>query len=228
MQPSRAPRHSRRQPTGRAYRERVSLFADRADAGRRLAEVLERWRGQDVVVCGIPRGGVVVAAEVARALACPLDVAVVRKLGAPTNQEFAVGAIADGVRVVSPGAVQRAGVTPEQLNFVEDMERVELRRRIARFGEPLLDVIGRTAIVVDDGVATGATAVAACRSVRSRGASHVVLATPVAPAGWRPGHDVCDEYVCLAPEPDFWAVGQFYDDFTQTEDPEVERLLGRG
>lgn len=208
-----------------AYRVTVSLFADRADAGRRLAEVLERWRGQDVVVCGIPRGGVVVAAEVARALGSPLDVAVVRKLGAPSNQEFAVGAIADGVRVVSPGAVQNAGVTPEQLNFVEDMERVELRRRIERFGQPRLDVIGRTAIIVDDGVATGATAIAACQSLKARGAASVVLAAPVAPANWRPGQDVCDEYICLAPQPDFWAVGQFYDDFTQTEDAEVEHLL---
>jgi putative phosphoribosyl transferase len=208
----------------RAYRVNVSLFADRADAGRRLAAVLDGWRGQDVVVCGIPRGGVVVAAEVARALGSPLDVAVVRKLGAPRNQEYAVGAIADGVRVVSPGAVQNAGVTPEQLNFLEDMERVELRRRIERFG-PRLDVIGRIAIIVDDGVATGATAIAACQSVKTRGAAQVVLATPVAPANWRPGHDACDEYICLAPQPDFWAVGQFYDDFTQTEDAEVERLL---
>jgi len=210
----------------RAYRVIVSLFADRAEAGRRLAEVLDEWRGHDVLVCGIPRGGVVVAAEVARALGCPLDVAVVRKLGAPTNQEFAVGAIADGVRVVSQGAVQHAGVTPEQLNFVEDMERVELRRRIERFGQPRLDVIGRTAIIVDDGIATGATAMAACQSVKARGAARVVLATPVAPAGWRPGSDVCDEYVCFAPQPVFWAVGQFYDDFTQTEDAEVDRLLG--
>jgi putative phosphoribosyl transferase len=208
----------------RAYRVSVSLFADRADAGRRLAEVLKGWRGQDVLVCGIPRGGVVVAAEVARALGCPLDAAVVRKLGAPSNQEFAVGAIADGVRVVSQGAVEHAGVTPEQLNFVEDLERVELRRRLDRFG-PGLDVIGRIVIVVDDGIATGATAMAACQSVKARGAARVVLATPVAPANWRPGSDVCDEYVCLAPQSQFWAVGQFYDDFTQTEDAEVERLL---
>lgn len=200
-------------------------FADRADAGRRLAEKLVHWRGIDVVVLGIPRGGVVVAGEVARALDAPLDVAVVRKLGAPSNQEFAVGAIADGVRVLSPGAVRTAGVTPEQLNFVEDMERVELRRRIRRFGEPRIEVDGRVAIVVDDGVATGATAIAACKAVQARGAVRVILATPVAPAGWRPGNDVCDEYVCLSAEADFWAVGQFYDDFTQTEDEEVERLL---
>ncbi|HWI30235.1 MAG TPA: phosphoribosyltransferase family protein [Microbacterium sp.] len=206
----------------------VIQFADRADAGRRLAALLDTWRDQDAIVCGIPRGGVVVAAEVAAALSSALDVAVVRKLGAPSNQEFAVGAIADGVRVVSPGAVQTAGVTPEQLNFVEDMERVELRRRIERFGQPRLDVIGRVVIVVDDGIATGATAIAACRSLRARGAAHVVLATPVAPAGWKPGNDVCDEYICLSQEPDFWAVGQFYDDFTQTSDGEVERLLAAG
>jgi len=105
------------------------------------------------------------------------------------------------------------------------MERVELRRRIERFGAPRLDVVGRTAIIVDDGVATGATAIAACQSVKARGAARVVLATPVAPAQWRAGQDVCDEYVCLAPQREFWAVGQFYDDFTQTQDSEVERLL---
>lgn len=201
------------------------LFTDRSDAGRILAPQLTGWRGADAVVCGIPRGGVVVAAEVARALALPLDVAVVRKLGAISNEEFAVGAIADGVRVVRPDAVRLAGMGAEQLDFVEDMERVELRRRLVLFAAGQEELDGRTAIVVDDGIATGSTAIAACRTVRARGADRVVLATPVAPAGWRPARDVADEYVCAFPVVDFWAVGQFYRDFTQTTDAEVVALL---
>jgi putative phosphoribosyl transferase len=202
-------------------------FADRADAGIRLAPALAEWRGADAVVCGIPRGGVVVAAEVARALGLPLDVAVVRKLGATSNEEFAVGAIAEGVRVVQPDAVRFAGMGPEQLDFVEALERVELRRRTELFGgEAQLD--GRTAIVVDDGIATGATAIAACKAVRARGAVRIVLATPVAPATWRPSRDIADDYVCLVPEQEFWAVGQFYRDFRQTTDAEVLDLLRRG
>jgi putative phosphoribosyl transferase len=179
------------------------------------------------VVCGIPRGGVVVAAEVGRALALPLDVAVVRKLGATSNEEFAVGAIAEGVRVVRPDAVRLAGMGPEQLDFVEDMERVELRRRLVLFAGGQQELSGRTAIVVDDGIATGSTAIAACKTVRTRGADRVVLATPVAPAGWRPARDVADEYVCAYPIVEFWAVGQFYRDFTQTTDAEVVALLAR-
>ena len=201
------------------------LFTDRADAGRILAQQLTGWRGADAVVCGIPRGGVVVAAEVARALALPLDVAVVRKLGAISNEEFAVGAIADGVRVVRPDAVRLAGMGAEQLDFVEDMERVELRRRLVLFAAGQEELDGCTAIVVDDGIATGSTAIAACRTVRTRGADRVVLATRVAPGGWRRAGDVADEYVCAFPVVDFWAVGQFYRDFTQTTDAEVVALL---
>lgn len=194
-----------------------------------LAAQLSAWHGADAVVCGIPRGGVVVAAVVADALELPLDVAVVRKLGATSNEEFAVGAIAEGVRVVRPDAVQLAGMGPEQLDFVEDMERVELRRRTALFARVRAELHDRTAIVVDDGIATGSTAIAACKAVRARGAEHVVLATPIAPAGWRPARDVADEFVCAVAASDFWAVGQFYRDFTQTTDAEVVTLLdGRG
>lgn len=203
------------------------LFDDRAAAGSELAGFLESWRGTDAVVCGIPRGGVVVAAAVAAALGLTLDVAVVRKLGATSNEEFAVGAIAEGVRVLRPDAVRYAGMGPEQVGFVEDLERVELRRRQRLFGGTD-DLTGRPALVVDDGVATGSTAIAACKAVRARGAASVVLATPVAPADWRPSRDVADAYVCAHPERDFWAVGQFYRDFRQTTDAEVLALLGRG
>jgi putative phosphoribosyl transferase len=214
----------------------MALFADREAAGNELAEALaeapagtpagtpRRWRGTKAVVLGIPRGGVVVAARVARTLGLPLGVVVVRKLGAPAQEEFAVGAIAEGVRVVIPDAVRATGTTSHQLSSVEDLERAELRRRQRAFAAGRLELRGRTVIIVDDGVATGATAVAACRSVRADGAEHVVLAVPVAPWDWLPGADA-DEFVCPHRERHFWAVGQFYDDFTQTTDDEVARLL---
>ncbi len=209
----------------RAYRVAVVIFADRADAGRQLAGALEAHRRADAVVLGIPRGGIVVAAEVARALALPLAAAVVRKLGAPTHEEYAIGAIAEGVKVVNEDAVRQSGVTPEALARVEDLERAELVRRSRLFADSPLPVSGRTVIVVDDGIATGATATAACRSLKAHGAGRVVLAVPVAPAAWQPPPDTVDEYVCPHPIRDFWAVGQFYTDFTQTTDDQVTRLL---
>jgi putative phosphoribosyl transferase len=204
----------------------VAIFADRAHAGEQLATELAQWRGTDAVILGIPRGGVVVAAAVARALGLPLDVAVVRKLGAPTNEEFAVGAIADGVRVINPSAVRSGGVTPEQLAFVEDLERVELQRRERAYAVASVPLRGRPAIVVDDGVATGATMTAACLAAKARGASAVIAAIPVAPHDWRPERSI-DAVVCPHRETDFWAVGQFYDDFDQTTDGEVLRLLSQ-
>jgi putative phosphoribosyl transferase len=204
---------------------RVTIFSDRVDAGRRLAVTLEAERGTDALVLGIPRGGVVVAGEVARALDLPLAAVVVRKLGAPAHEEYAVGAIAEGVRVVDADAVRRGDVTPAQLDAVEDKERAELARRTRLFGRSAPSVAGRTVVVVDDGVATGATALAACRALRAQGATRIVLAVPVAPASWRPDAAVVDEFVCPHRVRGFWAVGQFYTDFTQTTDEEVTRLL---
>jgi len=205
----------------------MAIYADRVAGGQELAQVLGAGRYVDAVVFGIPRGGIVVAAEVAKGLGAPLAAVVVRKLGAPSNMEFAIGAIASDVTVVNPDAVRHAMVTAEQLAFIEDLERVELNRRVAVFAPVSLDVLGRTAIVVDDGVATGATATAACQELKRRGAEKVVLAVPVAPAEWHPPHDAVDEYVCAHPERQFWAVGQFYTDFTQTTDAEVVELLSR-
>jgi len=206
----------------------MTLYADRSDAGLALAADLEEWRGTDAVVLGIPRGGVVVAAAVATRLGLPLGVVITRKLGAPGQAEFAIGAIGDGVRVVNPDAIRLAEVTPEQLAFIEDVERVELTRRERRFAGSGPDLAGRAAIIVDDGVATGATAMAACHVARAHGAARIVLAVPVAPAGWRPDRRLVDEYVCASPEEEFWAVGQFYADFTQASDDDVARLLEPG
>ena len=203
----------------------MALFADRRAAGEALAEALAPWRGTDAVVLGIPRGGVVVAAAVASALGLPLDGVVVRKLGAAGQEEFAVGAIADGVRIVTPRAVRWAGMSAHDLERVETAEREELARRTGAYGVGADDLRTRTAIVIDDGVATGSTAIAACRAVRARHPERLVLAVPVAPADWHPPPDAADEYVCAHPEQDFWAVGQYYDDFAQTSDEEVVALL---
>ena len=204
----------------------MALFADRAAAGRVLARALAAERGQDGVVFGIPRGGVVVAAEVARALALPLDAVVVRKLGAPSHAEFAVGAIADEVRIVDDGLLRAGHVTAGQLADVEERERAELRRRGTLFRRRAPEPVApSSAIVVDDGVATGSTALAACASLRARGTTHIVLAVPVAPADWTPPPGAVDSYVCPHRERGFWAVGQYYDDFTQTDDAEVVELL---
>lgn len=206
-------------------------FADRTEAGRRLAPLLAHLRGGDVVVVGLPRGGVPVAEEIAAALGAPLDVIVVRKLGVPFQPELGMGAIGeDGVRVLNPDVVRLARVGDEELAAVEARERLELERRAQRFraGHPRVPLAGRTVVVVDDGIATGSTAKAACEVARAEGARRVVLAVPVAPPDWtsRLG-DAADEYVCVATPDPFYAVGQFYRDFSQTTDAEVVACLRR-
>lgn len=206
-------------------------FADRVEAGRRLASQLQQLRGESLVVLGLPRGGVPVAAEVATALHAPLDVIVVRKLGVPFQPELAMGAIGEGgVRIVNEDVVRHAGITGRDWSQVEERELVELERRARRFrgDRPRVPLEGRIALVVDDGIATGSTALAACQVARAHGATRVVLAAPVAPPGWierMPG--AADEYVCLdTPEP-FSAIGQFYADFSPTSDDEVVACLAR-
>jgi putative phosphoribosyl transferase len=206
-------------------------FVDRVDAGRRLGRALERYRGPDTVVLGLPRGGVPVAFEVARILHAPLDVLVVRKLGVPGQPELAMGAIGeDGSLVLNRELVHYAGVTNAQVQAVERAERAELDRRVRRFrrDRPRIDVRGRTVVIVDDGIATGSTAGAACHVARSQGASRVVVAVPVAsPDAARQLGLHADEVVCLETPRSFRAVGAWYRDFSQTADDEVLALLDR-
>lgn len=207
------------------------VFADRTDAGRRLAARLAPYRAADPVVLGLPRGGVPVAYEVAVALGAPLDVILVRKLGVPTQPELAMGALGEGgVRVLDPHIVALAGVSEAELAAVEARERTELERRARRFrgGRPPSPLEGRTVLIVDDGIATGSTARAACRVARAHGARRVVLAVPVAPAGVEQRfRGDADEVVCLETPASFAAVGQFYVDFSPTSDEEVGKLLAR-
>ena len=207
-------------------------FANRADAGRQLAARLPHLRGQNVVVLGLPRGGVPVAFEVATALGAPLDVIVVRKLGVPFQPELGMGAIGeDGVRVLNDEIIEQGRISPEELTAVEATERAELERRalLYRRGLPRQPLEGRTAVVVDDGIATGSTARAACQVARAHGAARVVLAVPVAPPGWEARMaDVADELVCVETPRVFLAIGQFYAGFAQTADERGDGMPGAG
>ena len=207
----------------------VVLFANRDDAGRQLAGRLEHLRGQPVVILGLPRGGVPVAAQVARALSAPLDVIVVRKIGVPFQPELAMGAVGeDGVGVSDPYIIRAGAITPEEFAAAESRERATVSARAARYRihRPREPLTGRVAVVVDDGIATGSTARAACQIARAHGAARVVLAVPVAPPGWekRIGPDA-DELVCVETPPDFYAIGQFYADFSQLSDDDVVACL---
>lgn len=207
-------------------------FRDRADAGRALAGKLAHCaRTPDVVVLGLPRGGVPVAYEVAVALGAPLDVFVVRKLGVPGHAELAMGAIADGgVRVVNESVTKSLGLGEAVIDEVAASEGVELaRRQLAYRGDrPPLDVSGKVVIVVDDGLATGATMRAAVVALRAQGPARVVVAVPV---GARPTcaelQAEADEVICLRAPLSFMAVGQWYDDFSPTTDDEIRVLLAR-
>jgi len=206
----------------------MTVFRDRVDAGRQLAERLAFLRGQDVVVLGLPRGGVPVAFEVAEALNAPLDVIVVRKLGVPFQPELAMGAIGEGgARVLDADVCRRARISEDDLRSVQRREREELDARVARYrrGRERVDVTGRVAVVVDDGIATGSTARVACEVARQLGAARVVLAVPVGPSRTLREFPAADEVVCISAVSRFLAVGYHYLDFSPTSDEQVIVLL---
>jgi len=207
------------------------MFADRDDAGRRLAARLEHLRDEPVVVLGLPRGGVPVAFQVAKALGAPLDVIIVRKIGVPFQPELGMGAVGeDGTRVLNPEVIRECGVSPEELAAAQAREQAAVTARAARYRavRPREPLEGRVAIVVDDGIATGSTARAACQIARAHGAARVVLAVPVAPPGWqaRIGADA-DELVSVATPGGFFAIGQYYASFPQVGDEVVLACLQR-
>jgi predicted phosphoribosyltransferase len=206
------------------------VFRDRRQAGALLGEALSAFAGRkDVLVLGLPRGGVPVAAEVARALDVPLDVLVVRKLGAPGREELAIGAIAEGgVRVLNRALVANLGLDPREIDVLAGREERELERRVRiyRGGRGPLPVENRTVIVVDDGVATGATMRAGLQALRVRGAARVIAAAPVGAADSVDAlREDADEVVVLETPAWFQAVGQWYEDFGQTSDEEVRACL---
>ena len=207
------------------------VFANRSEAGRFLAEKLQRYAGRDdVIVLGLPRGGVPVAYEIARSLGAPLDVFVVRKLGVPGFEELALGAIASGgVRVLNDdvaSAIPNAEAIIENVTAREAAE-IERREQLYRDHRPAPSVRDRVAILVDDGLATGATMRAAIKALRQAGAAKIVVAVPVGPPDTCIQLDQADEVICgLTPE-NFHAVGQYYEDFSQTSDQEVRELLSR-
>jgi putative phosphoribosyl transferase len=208
------------------------IFPDRAEAGRLLGVKLSKYAGAaDVIVLGLPRGGVPVAYEVARALRVPLDVFIVRKLGVPGFEELAVGAIASGgVRVLNEEVASALPNADVIIEAVTQRESAELERREHEYrdGRPAPELQNKTVILIDDGLATGATMRAAVKALRQRGAAKIVVAVPVGPPDTcKEFEDVADEVVCASAPEFFQAVGQYYEDFSQTSDEEVRDLLAR-
>jgi predicted phosphoribosyltransferase len=208
-------------------------FIDRTDAGRRLAKALARYKTKRPIVLALPRGGVPVAAEVAAALDAPLDLILVRKIGVPFQPELAMGAVVDGgkpVIVRNEDVITLAGVSESDFNAVRDQELAEIERRRQRYvgDRPHPQIASRTVIVVDDGIATGATTRAALRATRMRKPNKLVLAVPVAPtATLQELRHEADDIVCLEDYDEFGAIGFYYSDFSQISDAQVIEILAR-
>ncbi len=208
-------------------------FADRTDAGRQLAQALARYKGEPAVVLALPRGGVPVAAEVAAALGAPLDLILVRKIGVPFQPELAMGAVVDGDKpliVRNEDVLALTGIDREEFDAVCRAELAEIERRRSRYlgSRARAAVEGRVAIVIDDGIATGATTRAALRATRARKPKKLILAVPVAPTeSLAAMREEADEVVCLEDHDDFGAIGYYYADFRQTSDKEVTDALAR-
>jgi putative phosphoribosyl transferase len=208
-------------------------FANRIDAGRQLAQALARYKGEQVVVLALPRGGVPVAAEVAGALNAPLDLILVRKIGVPVQPELAMGAVVDGEKplvVRNEEVIALTGVDEVEFKNVCDAELAEIERRRQLYlgGRPPIDVTGRVAIVIDDGIATGATTRAALRATRARKPKKLILAVPVAPTeSLAAMRKEADQVVCLEDYESFGAIGYFYSDFRQIPDQQVIDTLAR-
>jgi len=204
-------------------------FRDRVEAGKKLATQLGEYKEKLTVILAIPRGGVVVGYEVAKALNAPLDIIVPRKIGAPQNPELAIGAVTeDGTTILNQSLVHEIGVNPKHIEQEKENQIKEIRRRIATYRgvRPPVKLKGKTVILVDDGIATGATVRAAIHSIMNQGASEVVVAVPVAPpdAILALKKEV-NKVLCLITREPFYAIGQFYEDFTQVSDDEVVKLL---
>jgi putative phosphoribosyl transferase len=209
------------------------MYRDRREAGRVLAGLLEKYRTDQPVIVALPRGGVVVGAEIANTLDAPLEILLVRKLGAPRHEELAIGAVVDlgdprGPTILLDPLAQRLGIPDDYIRAEAARQAEEIRRREAAYrdGHPAIDLHGRTVILVDDGIATGSTVRAALRAIRRAEPARLILSVPVAPSHTLELlRDEADEVLCpLAPE-DFRAVGEFYEDFSQTDDAEVIELL---
>ena len=207
----------------------VTFFADRVDAGKRLASALTRFKSKDAIVLAIPRGGIVVGFEISKALGVSLDIIVPRKIGAPDNPELAIGAVTeDGTTILNERLVNDLGVPQNFIQKESERQRAEIERRLESYrGDvPYPSLKNRVVIIVDDGIATGYTMKAALASVRKKGAKAVVIAIPVGPPSTiKELERVTDHVICLYTPEEFYAIGEFYEDFSQTTDEEVKRLF---
>jgi putative phosphoribosyl transferase len=213
--------------------EKMMIFSDRSDAGRRLAKTLSKYRNANTVVLALPRGGVPVAAEVAEALDAPLDLVLVRKIGVPAQPELAMGAVVDGIAPIvvrNDEVIELAGITAREFDeaSARELAEIERRRRLYIGERARAEIAGQVVIVIDDGIATGATVRAALQAIRKRKPKELVLAVPVAPPDTvRQLRREVDKLVCLETPEIFGAIGYFYRDFRQVDDRKVLEILNR-